>query len=306
MNKSHSVIDSRCGLHCTGCSYKDSQRCGGCIETMGNPFHGECPVANCCQEKGFSHCGQCDIMPCEKLYAFSYLDPLHGDKPPGARVEVLRRWAAESGIHAYKNVLLTSAGWTDKRTGKVNESILRCFLRMLKKPPEDAKVLFITTAAIDKEAKTALGFCRNDLYAARIPEDGITDYDLDGNMTAVKAMQYVVIYFTGGNTGYLLRRIKETGFDAVIRKMVNANKVYVGVSAGSVIAARDISTALCTDLSPDINGLCLINAYISVHCPEGTQPRTDLPLPHIPLTDNQALAVGWAGYELIGGSPENP
>jgi hypothetical protein len=60
---------------------------------------------------------------------------------------------------------------------------------MLKKPPEDAKVLFITTAAIDKEAKTALGFCRNDLYAARIPEDGITDYDLDGNMTAVKAMQ---------------------------------------------------------------------------------------------------------------------
>lgn len=38
------MVDSRCGLHCTGCEYKKTCGCGGCIETNGHPFHGECPV----------------------------------------------------------------------------------------------------------------------------------------------------------------------------------------------------------------------------------------------------------------------
>ena len=46
------MVDSRCGLHCTGCEYKETCGCGGCIETNGHPFHGECPVAVCCQDKG--------------------------------------------------------------------------------------------------------------------------------------------------------------------------------------------------------------------------------------------------------------
>lgn len=37
------MIDSRCGLHCTGCDYKETCGCGGCIGTNGHPFHGECP-----------------------------------------------------------------------------------------------------------------------------------------------------------------------------------------------------------------------------------------------------------------------
>ena len=43
------MIDSRCGLHCTGCEYKETYDCGDCIETNGHPFHGECPVVVCCQ-----------------------------------------------------------------------------------------------------------------------------------------------------------------------------------------------------------------------------------------------------------------
>lgn len=46
--------------------------------------------------------------------------------------------------------------------------------------------------------------------------------------------------------------------------MVYANRVYVGVSAGTIIAARDISTATLTDMATDLNGLALINAYVSV------------------------------------------
>jgi hypothetical protein len=86
------MIDSRCGLYCTGCEYKDTNGCSGCIETNGHPFHGECPVAICCQDKGFVHCGECSEIPCELLNQYS-LDPVHGDKPAGKRIEQCKEWA---------------------------------------------------------------------------------------------------------------------------------------------------------------------------------------------------------------------
>lgn len=85
------VVDSRCGLHCTGCTYKTTCGCGGCIETNGNPFHGECPVAKFCQNKGFTHCGECPDIPCNLLNQYS-CDPEQGDTPQGARIEQCRRW----------------------------------------------------------------------------------------------------------------------------------------------------------------------------------------------------------------------
>ena len=87
-------IDSRCGLHCTGCEYIEKCGCKGCIETDGNPFHGACPVAACCQEKGYVHCGQCAKFPCALLTQYS-CDPEHGDTPPGARIEQCRAWARD-------------------------------------------------------------------------------------------------------------------------------------------------------------------------------------------------------------------
>jgi hypothetical protein len=290
------VADSRCGLPCTGCSWKESHGCGGCIETNGNPFHGECPIAQCCQGKKLTHCGECGIMPCEKLYAYSYLDPEHGDQPQGARVAVCRRWAAESGKQVWQNVLLTSAGFEDF-DGRQKTNIVDRFHQMLGRPASESKVLFIPTAAIDDEAKKFAGMCFHELVRAGIMADNITIYDMDGSMTADEAMRYDVIYFTGGNTGYLLKRIKETGFDAVIKKMVYANKVYVGVSAGSLIATPNIGKPYDKETA----GLCFVNVYLSVHCQEHSEARTDSSLGHIQLTDNQALAVSWSGYEVIDG-----
>lgn len=87
-------IDSRCGLFCTGCEWKASSGCGGCIETNGHPFHGECPIALCCQERELKHCGECGEIPCEQLTAYS-CDPEHGDDPPGKRIEICRGWALQ-------------------------------------------------------------------------------------------------------------------------------------------------------------------------------------------------------------------
>jgi hypothetical protein len=90
------MVESRCGLVCSECEYKkEPYNCGGCVATNGNPFYGECKVAACCQSKGFGHCGRCHDMPCEMLYFYSYLDKEHGDNPPGARIEKLKKWLKE-------------------------------------------------------------------------------------------------------------------------------------------------------------------------------------------------------------------
>lgn len=288
------MIDTCCGLHCATCSWKESHGCGGCIATKGNPFHGKCPIAICCLSKGHTHCGECEAIPCSKLFAYSYLDPVHGDKPQGNRVQLCRKNAAESGKQRWDKVLLTSAGWFN-RNGEVNLSIQKRFLKMLEKPANEAKVLFIPTAAITDEAIQMVGKCRKELLCSGILPENITDFNIGDPITTDEALNYDCIYFTGGNTGYLLEKIKQTGFDRIIKAMVHANRVYVGVSAGSLIATPNIGEPFDEKTS----ALALIQAYISVHNPQGTAARTDLPLPHVPLTDDQALAVKWDGYEFV-------
>ncbi len=87
------MCDSRCGLHCNECNWKESHGCGGCIETRGHPFHGECPVAICCQTKGLVHCGECYLIPCDLLYSYSF-DKEHGDN--GERIKQCIQWAKQT------------------------------------------------------------------------------------------------------------------------------------------------------------------------------------------------------------------
>lgn len=51
------MTTSICGAECAGCPSAAS--CGGCRETNGKPFGGECPLAVCCLGKGQDSCGSC-------------------------------------------------------------------------------------------------------------------------------------------------------------------------------------------------------------------------------------------------------
>ena len=68
-----------------------------------------------------------------------------------------------------------------------------------------------------------------------VRSDKINIYDIDGLLSEEKAMSFDVIYFSGGNTPYLAKRVRETGFDEIVKKMVFSNKVYIGMSAGKGI-----------------------------------------------------------------------
>ena len=53
------MVESRCGLLCSQCGYRESMGCTGCVR-IEKPFWGEkCPVKSCCEERRLDHCGLC-------------------------------------------------------------------------------------------------------------------------------------------------------------------------------------------------------------------------------------------------------
>lgn len=82
------MVQSRCGLKCDACDWRERTGCRGCTNVK-ELFWGACPVKNCCEGRGHAHCGQCDAFPCEQLKAFAW-DKEHGDE--GRRIETCRQW----------------------------------------------------------------------------------------------------------------------------------------------------------------------------------------------------------------------
>ena len=201
------------------------------------------------------------------------------------------------------NVLLTDSGfYYDNELDKPLDLLINRFKAMLQKPFSETAVLFIPTAAMENEskAKAITNRLKNELLAMGILPDNITIHDIDGSLSEEDAMKFDVIYLTGGRTPYLAKRVREAGFDKIIKKMIFANKVYIGMSAGSMLLTPHFNI---DDFSnPQYTGLGLVQVYFSVHCVNGTPCCTDLPLPHIALQENQAVEVSWDGYKLMDGS----
>ena len=289
------MIESRCGILCSACKYKEQMNCKGCI-AIDKPFWGDCDVKSCCEAKKYDYCGQCPDFPCSTLTEMSYAEE-EGDN--GKRIETCRIWASQEKP-TWQNILLTDSGlYYDNELDKPLTLLISRFRAMLGKPFSEAKVLFIPTAAMQDKVKADAITKRlqSELLCMGILPGNITIHDIDGSLTEDDAMKFDVIYFTGGNTPYLAKRVKEANFDKIIKKMIYANKVYVGMSAGSMLLMSHFNV---DDIhNSNFEGLGLINAYGTAHCPPGTPNRTDLPLPHIALQENQALEVHNDGYTLI-------
>lgn len=82
-----------------------------------------------------------------------------------------------------------------------------------------------------------------------------------------------IIFVSGGNTFHLLNQTRKTGFDAWLKANIE-HIVYVGVSAGSIIATPSIGIAPVDngdDNTPgitDLTGLHFVDFEVSPHTPE--------------------------------------
>ena len=202
---------------------------------------------------------------------------------------------------AWENVLLTDSGFFDPfDLSRPLAPIVERFTTMVAKPFSKARILFIPAAACDEESKKLASILYSELIWLGFSSKYITTYMLDKPLPLEEALTYDILFLTGGWCEHLLKLIKKTEFVDVARAFVFANKVYVGVSAGSVIATPNIMGTFEQRPSLDTSGLGLVSAYIDCHC--DMQPglvQKTLAFPHILLHFNQALAVNSSSYELI-------
>lgn len=89
------MIESRCGLLCSKCDFREKAGCKGCVN-MDKPFWGDnCPVKSCCETKARQHCGKCGDFICSLLHTFAY-DMEQSDN--GVRIEQCRKWCKNDGV----------------------------------------------------------------------------------------------------------------------------------------------------------------------------------------------------------------
>ncbi len=133
----------------------------------------------------------------------------------------------------------------------------------------------------------------------------MTDFDFEYWLKAD------AFYLEGGNTFYLLRAIRRTGFMRFIKEAVRGGRLYVGSSAGSYVACPSIITSTWKSDPKlrygmkSLKGMNLVPFIMRVHFkPEMKAEiikglrRTKYPLRI--LKDGQALLVEGKQVKLVG------
>ncbi len=124
-----------------------------------------------------------------------------------------------------------------------------------------------------------------------------------------------VIYVSGGNTFYLLEKIKESHFDKVVKDYVKKGKIYIGTSAGSIVAGPDIYPVYYLDAAKEAKklknykGMGLVDFTILPHwgSKHFRKRYLDQRLKHIYkigyklilLNDNQYVSIIDDNYKII-------
>lgn len=130
-------------------------------------------------------------------------------------------------------LFLTSSGLTNE--------CLSAKLREILPDGERSKVLIVADVTGDDD--------RFYLRAVEVELDriGISNhsvFDLSADSVSGDYSDINLFYVCGGNTFHILHRLRATGLDKVIIPQVESGRaVYLGVSAGSVIAGPDIEIA---------------------------------------------------------------
>lgn len=142
---------------------------------------------------------------------------------------------------------------------------------LIKKEIENKKVVFIPTASIN-EGYT--GYVESARKLFKKMGANLTEIDISKeDFKTIEAVfeETDVIYFTGGNSFFLIDQLRKTGVDKLLKKELKKGKLMIGESAGSVICAPSISYIEIMDEKPedysqiDDNGLNLIDFYVLPH-----------------------------------------
>jgi len=163
-------------------------------------------------------------------------------------------------------LLLTSGGIT-------NKSIADALFDLVGKKPEDTSVVFIPTASnIDKGDKTWLIDDLINLKRQNFKSIDIADISaVEQKIWRPKLEEADVLFFEGGNTYHLMEWINKSGLVSFLPELLK-NRVYVGASAGSIVASKDLSLRISQtvyeedlDKTENMPGLNFVDFYFLPH-----------------------------------------
>ncbi len=163
-------------------------------------------------------------------------------------------------------LLLTSGGNT-------NTSIEKALLKLLGKPFSTANLTFIPTAAnIEKDDKSWLADDMNNFKKLGFAMLDVIDISAVPKDIWLPSFERAdILVFGGGNTEYLLHWMKKSGLVPILPDLLKT-KVYVGISAGSMVTAKRISLSSVgmlyweqTRKFKDTKGLGLVDFEIRPH-----------------------------------------
>ena len=163
-----------------------------------------------------------------------------------------------------KNMILTSS---------LYESI-ELVKNFLDKNTESKKILFIPTATNVDEYKKYIHLTQKVFEDFGYEVENFDVSIFSEEIAKEKLSEAKIVFISGGNTFYLLQELKRKNLTSYLKERIENGLLYIGESAGSVIAAPDIEYAsivddktLATELN-DYTGLNLVDFYIVPHFEE--------------------------------------
>lgn len=202
-----------------------------------------------------------------------------------------------------KRLLLTSEGITSKK-------IEREVIKLMPNPIETAKVLIINSMQTNEDT-FYFNEVKKELTKLGVLEKNLMHIDVAKNIKTENFKNFNAIYFCGGNTYYLLDRIKKIGLDELIKDFVNCGGFYLGVSAGSIIAGKNIEIAGWGKEGDkneirlkDLRGLGFTNIAIFPHYKDTLKQeveefRSKVDYPVEALRDSEAILILGGGVKKI-------
>lgn len=198
-------------------------------------------------------------------------------------------------------LLLTSAGTN------VKEEILK----ILPKPPSKLKLAHIITASTPEPNKD---YVINDKQRMLDLGFDVEDIDIEGKNEAklrILLHDKDIICVQGGNTFHLLKHVRLSGFDKVVKDFINQGKIYIGISAGSFIACPTIEQAVWKTKASgdfgvtDFTALNLVPFLIFAHFKEEVRGLVEESVktthyPVVALYDTQAVLVEVGKWKIVG------
>ena len=158
-------------------------------------------------------------------------------------------------------------------TSSLYESI-ELVKKFLDKNTESKKILFIPTATNIDEYKKYIHLTQKAFEDFGYEVENFDVSIFSEEIAKEKLSEAKTVFISGGNTFYLLQELKRKNLTSYLKERIENGLLYIGESAGSVIAAPDIEYAsivddktLATELN-DYTGLNLVDFYIVPHFEE--------------------------------------